>query len=80
MSLKIDVDTVEAILLADGWHNVAGNSFDLDAYEFFHGKRRLFSGGKGGTPSMGATWTDGDGTEFSCPITAILAVKISRKG
>ena len=34
MSLRIDVDTVTAVLLADGWHEVADASFVLDAYEY----------------------------------------------
>lgn len=34
MSLSIDVDTVTAVLLADGWHTVVNGSFDLDAYEY----------------------------------------------
>jgi hypothetical protein len=33
MSLYIDVDRVSSVLLADGWHAVAEDSFDLDAYE-----------------------------------------------
>ncbi len=80
MSLKIDVNAVEAVLLADGWHSVAENSFDLDAYEFYHEKEQIYSGGKDGTPTTGAQWAEPDGAQVSCPITAILAVKISRKG
>lgn len=34
MSLMIDIDNVTAVLLADGWHQVHGDSFDLDAYEY----------------------------------------------
>ncbi|MGD9701985.1 MAG: hypothetical protein AB7Q42_04435 [Acidimicrobiia bacterium] len=34
MSLAIDVDTVSAVLLADGWHDVHDASFSLDSYEF----------------------------------------------
>lgn len=34
MSLAIDVDDVTAVLLADGWHEVANRSFELDAYEY----------------------------------------------
>jgi hypothetical protein len=31
---NIDVETVEAVLLADGWHDVIDASFDVDFYEF----------------------------------------------
>ena len=31
MSLAIDVDKVDMVLLLDGWHEVAGDSFDVDA-------------------------------------------------
>jgi hypothetical protein len=34
MSLAIDVDRVAAVLLADGWHTVSNDSFELDAYEY----------------------------------------------
>ena len=73
MSLAIDVDKVE---MADGWHEVAGASFDLDAYEYVHGKHELLKGGQvKGVPSTGATWTERDGAIVMCPITAILVVK-----
>ena len=34
MSLAIDVDKVEKVLLADGWHVVSNQSLTMDAYEF----------------------------------------------
>jgi hypothetical protein len=34
MSLAIDVDRINRVLLADGWHAVKGGSFDLDSYEY----------------------------------------------
>lgn len=34
MSLAIDVDRVSGVLLADGWHEVGGRSFGMDAYEY----------------------------------------------
>jgi hypothetical protein len=34
MSLGIDVNEVSAVLLADGWHSVTGDSFKIDSYEF----------------------------------------------
>lgn len=34
MSLGIDVDRVVRVLLTDGWHDVEGNSFFVDSYEY----------------------------------------------
>jgi hypothetical protein len=45
MSLAIQVDKVKRVLLADGWHEVAEVSFDLDAYEYLHKDHILLGGG-----------------------------------
>jgi len=34
MSLAINVDKVNRVLLSDGWHDVLDKSFALDAYEY----------------------------------------------
>lgn len=34
MSIWINVDLVEAVLLQDGWHEIRGKGMGLDAYEF----------------------------------------------
>ncbi len=76
MSLAIDVNRVDQVLLADGWHRVANRSFDLDAYEFMHEDRAVLTGGQVSlVPSTGATWAEADGSVVACPLTAILAVK-----
>jgi hypothetical protein len=36
MSLAIDVDIIEKVLLSDGWHEVADASFQVDTYEYVH--------------------------------------------
>jgi hypothetical protein len=80
MSLDIEVGNVDQVLLADGWHRVANQSFDLDSYEFFHDGRTLMGGGQvHGVPSTGATWTERDGNVIVCPVTAVLAVKYKVK-
>ncbi len=80
MSLAIDVDRVDQVLLADGWHHVADHSFDLDAYEFMHDGRAVLAGGQVSlVPSTGARWTEPDGSVVACPMTAILAVKSGRR-
>ncbi len=78
MSLALDVSRVEQVLLMDGWHRVANASFELDAYEFIHDGRAVLAGQPTLIPSMGGRWTEPDGSEVACPVTAILAVKQSR--
>jgi hypothetical protein len=76
MSLAIDVDTVVAVLLADGWHKVEDGSFELNSYEFLHAGRTVLSGSRvQGAPTTGATWVEADGTIMSCPLTSVLAVR-----
>jgi len=76
MSLEIDVNKVSMVLLLDGWHEVAGASFDLDAYEYANEDRTLLeSGSVPGVPTTGATWREPDGTVIACPVTSILATK-----
>jgi hypothetical protein len=43
MSLAIDVDIIEKVLLSDGWHKVADASFQADTYEYVHGGRAVLS-------------------------------------
>jgi hypothetical protein len=77
MSLRINVDKVKQVLLADGWHKVIDGSFDIDAYEFLWNDTVLVGGGTvQGVPSTGAMWTEEDGSYIACPLTAILAVKV----
>jgi len=89
MSLAIDIDKVNEVLLSDGWHVVVfekgKSTFDIDAYEFLEhregGKDPLVRVGGGtvdGVPSTGAVWSEresGKSYVVTCPLTAILAVK-----
>jgi len=86
MSLKINIDSVDGVMLADGWHKVDKNSFEMDSYEFSgekdsveQGDRRLSGGREKLVPATGATWTEPDGTKIFCPTTAILAVRYAPK-
>jgi hypothetical protein len=78
VSLRIDEDSVVAVLLADGWHQVKqGTSFALDAYEYESGGRQTLVGGSvTGVPGTGASWIEPGGTIISCPLTSVLAVRI----
>jgi hypothetical protein len=75
MSLAIQVDNVAAVLLPDGWHDVADNSFNIDSYEYVHGDLTVHGGGWGGVCSSGYSFTEPDGTAFAGPLTAIVGVR-----
>ena len=88
MSLAIDIDRVDAVLLADGWHEVVDFSFALDAYEYvwYSGGRTRWDGSDrepvvfvmgdeahGGY--TGYSFREPDGRIVAGPCAAILAVR-----
>ena len=75
MSLRIDVDKISAVLLADGWHEVVDQSFALDAYEYVHNEDTIHKGGGGNVTSTGFCFKDDTGSSMCGPLTAILAVR-----
>ncbi len=83
MSIAINIDLVTEVLLADGWHTVTDDSFNLDSYEYIHGDLYSDRGVTillgGGTdrlvPATGFTFTDKTGHRISGPLTAVLAVR-----
>jgi hypothetical protein len=85
----IDVDLVEAVLLADGWHPVADDSFTLSAYEFVwwsdsQNKKqdeptKLHASGNADVTSTGFSFHDTADMLISGPLTAIQAVRHRRK-
>jgi len=77
MSLYIDVDQVGAVLLIDGWHTVADDSFSIDAYEYHYCDQMLLRGGQvDGVPSTGFTFIDSTGSCITGPLTSVLAVRM----
>lgn len=75
MSVTINTDKVEAVLLPDGkWYAVADHSFALNPFEFMKDTEVI---GKGQTAAMGASWKDNMGKRFMCPVSAMLAVRYS---
>ncbi len=88
MSLMIDVDLVEAVLLADGWHQVADHSFTVDSYEFVWWPRDKSKGkddpsmlhGSGDKAVSGAGFAFHDSNDMlvSGPLTAVQAVRHKR--
>lgn len=80
MSITIDIDRVESVLLHDGWHHVFPNTFDLGDYQFVHhaaGAAPLYSGGIG----FGFSEKDpaGELHRFTGPVSSILAVRYTRE-
>jgi len=76
MSIAIDTDRITDVLLADGWHMVAGESFDLDSYEYVCEEQLVHAGGRDRLiTATGFTFTDDTGAQISGPLTAILAVR-----
>lgn len=81
MSLFIDVERINRILLPDGWHDIKLGSFLVDAYEFVETGSNpnsftlLFGGGTSSLiPSSGFSVIDQTGVRIVGPLTSILAV------
>jgi hypothetical protein len=80
MSLAIEVDDVVAVLLRDGWHAVADDSFEIDSYEFLHGDVVRVGGGVvQGVSATGARWKEQSGEWVACPFPQIFAVRCKQK-
>jgi hypothetical protein len=79
MSLAIDIDHVAEVLLDDGWHTVAAQSFTLDAYEYIADSELVHGEGEFGVCANGFSFTDGtEQRRILGPLTAILAVQLDR--
>jgi hypothetical protein len=69
------------VLLADGWHQVFHETFDLGVYEFIQASGGevsvLYEGGTG----FGFSEEDGSGQlrRFTGPVSSVLAVRYSRR-
>lgn len=74
MSLRIETDTVAAVLLADGWHEVHPGTFNLDAYEYLEDDQLIHGGGHSGVCATGFTFGSDAGTLLG-PLTSILAIR-----
>lgn len=76
MSLYIDVDHVTEVLLADGWHTVTNDSFDIDSYEYHHDENALLLGGNEPLiPARGFVFEESKDVFTSGPLTSVLAVR-----
>jgi hypothetical protein len=91
MSYEIDVATVTAVLLADGWHRVKGGSFGIEPFSYVatlvaegkkEGRDRKKKADaipsvvdKGVAPVLGARWTKPNGEVIACPVSSLLALR-----
>jgi hypothetical protein len=76
MSVAINTEKVEAVLLPDGkWYAVSEHSFALSAFEFVANGEAGTKGSTGSSAPMAASWKDNMGKRFSCPMSAMLAVR-----
>ena len=76
LDIDIDIEDVLEVLLADGWHVVHGESFELGAYDFTHKGRRVHGGGDSGVCATGFSFvTDQEGSRLAGPLTSILALR-----
>ncbi|MFN2555626.1 MAG: hypothetical protein ABR592_01930 [Nitriliruptorales bacterium] len=83
MSLAINVERVVAVLLTDGWHDVAPrgsndprSSFIIDAYEYVTSQPGLDERSVWTNDDPGFAFAEGDGSHWVVgPLTAIRAVR-----
>ena len=75
MSLNIDIDDINEVLLADGWYSVHDQSFVLDSYEYMWQGDAVHGGGESGICSTGFSFKVDNGTKITGPLTAVLAVR-----
>jgi hypothetical protein len=83
MSLNVDIDLVEAVLLNDGWHKVFHRTFDIGSFEFTRVAEA--SGGDvalmhHGGVGFGFSEEDSNGRlrRFAGPISSLVAVRYTR--
>lgn len=75
MSLAIQTDDITHVLLADGWLEVADQSFDIDSYEYKWHDELVHGGGWSGICDAGFVFTTPGKTKVAGPLTSILAVR-----
>ena len=73
MSFAIDEATVRAVLLADGWHKVANNSFKVGSYEFVRGDAKNQQPSTAG--AVGFRLKDDAGYILCGPLTGVIATQ-----
>lgn len=88
----IDVDHVESVMLADGWHRVTPRSFTLQAYQLVKataaqaaaGEHEVLYPSPSGTPPLGFAFTEQDSItgelrHIGGPLSSVLAVEYTAR-
>ncbi len=83
MSILVDPDNIDMVLLVDGWHHVIKGTFNADALDRSSEELgpSLLIGGILPTDEYGdvlptaACWDEQGGTFVVCPMSSILAIK-----
>lgn len=79
MSLNIDAQDVQEVLLHDGWHEVAKGSFGFDAYEVVEAEDEHIALWQPDDCATGFSFLTRDTeVEIVGPMTSILALRIFR--
>ncbi len=72
-TVRINIGTVTAVLLADGWHDVRSGTCEVGEIAFVNDDGTLI--GHIGRPQA-IQWTDrGDGSQITCPLPAVQGIK-----
>ena len=76
MSLEINENLVNAVLLPDGWHEIKCGSFFIDAYEYrtSDGDLVTFSP-QSGVSYQGFCFIDNENAQHCGPLTAVHAIR-----
>jgi len=72
MKLTIPITDVARVLLADGWHDVADQSFDVSDYDFDDGHGNKITN----DDRAGFDFVDAAGGWYRGPLSSILAVQV----
>lgn len=78
MTLGIQLNEIKHVLLADRWHEVESQSFELDAYEFMDRDQAVVRGDGQLTSSVGFMFREPGGQIVAGPLSSILAVQLPR--
>ena len=70
--IGVSIKTVEQVLLADGWHRILPESFQIGELVFVTSQARLVGPDLGG---QGVQWREADDGLVTCPMSAVLGIR-----
>ena len=80
-STQIDIDRVEAIMLADGWHQVFPRTFNIVGLSFVHAtdKKTAAIHDSGAGFTFSERTSSGEIQRIAGPVSSMLAFRYSRE-